>query len=312
MPRPLKLPKSFEKLNADFEEGEGRWKKRVSRKAPDRLPKRTHRHSDLANALFYLAYHSFRAGRFDRSRHYFELKQELDQRHQHDTDLEDYEVQAYPDRIDEADWISGDWERFERHVRRSPPEFKNASVAGHILLYVDWAILGKRVGADLVLDDLEPAAERTRKELEEFAEPPALEVLQSLAADDGLTRAYFWLGNSSKCRETADRFLASLGDWKALESKPRYVSLDRLAPPREMVTALRLLSSEDERERSSPAAAKHIVKHMVLLSEEPASYLFEASLLLLKAVAACNREHPHVVGFLEAFPHLEHLLEPSS
>lgn len=308
MPRPLRLPKSFEKLNTDFEERERRWKKRVPRKALDRLPKRTQRHSDLANALFYLAYHSFRAGRFDRSRHYFGLKEELDRRHQHDADLEDYELESYPNRIDEAGWISGDWERFERHVRRSPPEFKNATVAGHILLYVDWAILGKRVGADLVLDDLEPAAERTRKELEEFAKPPALETVQSLTVDDGLTRAYFWLGNSSKCRETADRFLSSLGDWKALETKPRYVSLGRLAPPREMVTALRLLSAEDEEERSSPAAAKHIVKHMVSLSKEPASYLFEASLLLLKAVAACDRDHPHVAGFLNAFPHMEHFL----
>jgi hypothetical protein len=308
MNRPLRLPKSFERLDTDFEERERRWEKRVPRQALERLPKRTERHGDLANAVYSLAYISFRAGRFDRSRHYFGLQGELDLRHQHDTDLEEYEIEAYPDRIDEAGWVSGDWDRFERHVRRSPPEFRNASIDGHIQLYVDWAILGKRVGAELVLDDLEPAAERTRTQLEEFAKPPALPVVQSLATDDGLTRAYFWLGESERCRAAADRFLASLDHWKELDTKPRHIQLGRLAPEREMVTALRLLSSEDEKERHSPAAARHIVKHMVSRRKDPSSYLFESSLLLLRAVAACDREHPHVTGFLEAFPHLEHFL----
>jgi hypothetical protein len=75
---------------------------------------------------------AFRAGKFDKARHYFGLKEELDRRHLNDTDLEDYEREAYPDRIDGAGWISGDWERFERHVRRSPSAFKNASLEGHI------------------------------------------------------------------------------------------------------------------------------------------------------------------------------------
>lgn len=309
MPRALKLPKSFDKLAIAFDERERFWRKRVPRRALERLPKRTHRHSDLANALFYLSYLAFRAGRFDKARHYFGLKEELDRRHQHDTDLEDYEREEYPDRIDEHGWISGDWERFERHVRRSPPQFKNASVAGHIGLYVDWSILNKRVGADLVLGDLEPAAERTRQDLEEFVKPPTLSVVQSLAVDDGLSRAYFWLGEYRSCRETGDRFLSSLEQWKQIKTKPRYVQLGRLAPQRELVSALRLLAGENDEEYSSPAATKQIVKHMVSRMKDPASYLFEASLLLLKAVAACDRGHPHVVGFLEAFPHLEHLLD---
>lgn len=35
---------------------------------------------------------------------------------------------------------------------------------------------------------------------------------------------------------------------------------------------------------------------------------FESSLVLLIAVASCDPGHPHVARFLEAFPHLEHLL----
>jgi hypothetical protein len=134
-------------------------------------------------------------------------------------------------------------------------------------------------------------------------------MVQSLAVDDELSRAYFWRGEYGACREAADRFLSSLADWKEIKTKPRYVQLGRLAPQRELVSALRLLASEEEEERSSPAASKQIVKHMVSRMKDPSSYLFEASLLLLKAVAASDREHSHVAGFLEAFPHLEHLLD---
>lgn len=309
MTKPLRISKSFDKLVEDFEERERFWKKKLPRKALERLPKRTHRHDDVGNAYHYLSYAAFRGGRFGKAGHYFELQEELHRRHQHDDDLEGYERESYAERLDRAGWISGDWERFERYVALSPPQFKNAAVAGHINLYVDWAILGQRVGAELVLDDLEPAAERERQQIAEDAKPPTLGVVQSLWADDGLARAYFWLGDWRKCREVADRYLAAVEAWKGIKTKPRHIQLGHLAAPRELVSALRVLSGESEDEFRSPAASRHLVKHLVFSRKDPASYSFEASLLLLMAVAAADRKHPHVTGFLDTFPHLRHLLE---
>ena len=309
MTRSLRLPKRFEKLAADFEERERFWAKKVGRKALFHLPRKTHRHGEVGNAYYSLARLAFRAGKWERALHFYGLQESLDRRHAGDADLEEYEVESYQDRLDEAGWITGDWPRFERHVRRGIRGFgPGALVEGHIDTYVDWAILGYRAGAEKVLPDLEPAAARERLQMEEFATAPALAVLQALVIDDALARAYFWLGEFDQSSNAADRYLAGLDAWKELPTRPRHVQLGPLAPSRKLVSGLKLLASGDDAEIRSPAASRLLLDYLLARRKDPAGYLFEFTLLHLIAVSWADPENELAVSFLEAYP-LHHLLE---